>query len=178
MDVVPKSLGHSYFVRLQATAAPMSEAGLHVYYGGDFDQLVRPKSSDARSELIGFAVFVVVLIVGFGSVAAAGLPLMTAVFSVLVRVSALGIASSVASFGTASLTLALINGLCPRPRRVPQPCACTEGGRAEPSQHLCSAFVLSICAVYGVLVAVFEWGQGRSISVSARTAPLSRTCRW
>ncbi|HET9060874.1 MAG TPA: MMPL family transporter [Acidimicrobiales bacterium] len=111
LDVVPAALGQKYFSEVKVAAEPMARAGLRVEYSGGFDNFVRPRSADGRSELIGFAVAIVVLIVGFGSVAGAGLPLVTALFSVLVGVSTLGIASSVATFGTASPTLALMIGL-------------------------------------------------------------------
>jgi len=111
LNVLPKSLGKSYLTKLYAAAKPLGAAGLDVAYGGDFDQLTRPATTDGRSELIGFAVALVVLLVGFGSLAGAGLPLVTALLSVLIGVSALGSASAVLSFGTASPTLALMIGL-------------------------------------------------------------------
>ncbi len=110
-DVTPKSLGSSYLVQLDAATAPMRSAGLAVAYGGSLDQLTRPKATDVRSELIGFAVALVVLLVGFGSVVGALLPLLTALFSVLVGLSLLSIVALVLSFGTASPTLALMIGL-------------------------------------------------------------------
>lgn len=111
MDVVPRSLGAGYLHGLYKAARPMVAAGLRVNYGGGFDQLTRPQATDTKSELVGFAVALVVLVVGFGSLAAAGLPLVTALWSVLVGLSLLGVFSALASFGTASPTLAAMIGL-------------------------------------------------------------------
>lgn len=111
LGVTPKSLGRAYVGKLHRATEPLSAAGVKVSYGGDFDQLTRPPTSDGRSELIGFGVALVVLLVGFGSLAGAVLPLVTALFAVLVGLSLLGIASAVLSFGTASPTLALMIGL-------------------------------------------------------------------
>ncbi len=110
-DVLPKTLGSGFEAQLRVADRPLVSAGLEVQYGGQFDQLFRPKATDARSELIGFIVAAVVLLVGFGSVAGALLPLVTALFAVLVGLNLLGIFSSLATFGTASPTLALMIGL-------------------------------------------------------------------
>ena len=110
-DVVPKSLGSGYVKKLNEAVAPMRASGLEVEYGGSLDQLTRPKTSDTSSELIGFAVALIVLLVGFGSVAGAALPLFTALLSVLIGLSLLGLVSAILTFGTASPTLALMIGL-------------------------------------------------------------------
>ncbi|HUY61135.1 MAG TPA: MMPL family transporter, partial [Candidatus Dormibacteraeota bacterium] len=111
LNVVPKSLGSSYATRLDAATAPLRQSGLEVAYGGDFDQVTRPPAQDARSEVIGFTVALVVLLIGFGSVVAAVLPLLTALFSVLVGTGLLTLVAAVITFGTASPTLALMIGL-------------------------------------------------------------------
>ncbi|HUB71051.1 MAG TPA: MMPL family transporter, partial [Acidimicrobiales bacterium] len=90
---------------------PLAQAGLDVQYGGQFDALFQPKASDAASELIGFAVALVVLLVGYGSVAAGILPLVTALLAMLVGLNILGIVSAALTFGTASPTLATMIGL-------------------------------------------------------------------
>lgn len=111
LDVNPKVLGSSYVKALDTAVAPLRAAGVEVEYGGTFDQLTRPKSGDGPAELIGFGVALIVLLIGFGSVAGAALPLVTALFSVVVGVSLLGIVSAVINFGTASPTLAIMIGL-------------------------------------------------------------------
>ena len=107
----PKAFGSEYLSQLDGATAGLRQAGLEVEYGGGLDQLTRPKAADARSELIGFAVALVVLLIGFGSVLAAILPLVTALVGVGVAISLLGLVAAVISFGTAAPTLALMIGL-------------------------------------------------------------------
>jgi RND superfamily putative drug exporter len=110
-SVVPKTLGSGYRADLRTANRPLTAAGLNVQYGGQYDALFQPKANDATSELVGFAVALVVLLVGFGSVAAGLLPLVTALLATVVGLSLLGIASSALTFGTASPTLATMIGL-------------------------------------------------------------------
>ena len=111
LDVNPKTLPKSYVNSLDTAVQPLRASGVQVEYGGSLDQLTRPKSSDVTAELIGFGVALVVLLIGFGSLIGAALPLVTALFSVGVGVSLLGIVSAVITFGTASPTLAIMIGL-------------------------------------------------------------------
>ncbi|MGC9155488.1 MAG: MMPL family transporter [Ferrimicrobium sp.] len=111
LSVLPASLGTSYANSLYGAMEPATHAGLTVNYGGGFDANVNPPTRDATSEAIGFGVAIVVLLVSFGSLVAAGLPLLTAVFSVGIGVSILGMVASVITFATASPTLALMIGL-------------------------------------------------------------------
>jgi putative drug exporter of the RND superfamily len=107
----PKVFGSGYLSQIEGATAGLRQAGLEVEYGGGLDQLTRPKAADGRSELVGFAVALVVLLIGFGSVLAAILPLLTALICVGVAVSLLGLVAAVISFGTAAPTLALMIGL-------------------------------------------------------------------
>jgi putative drug exporter of the RND superfamily len=111
LSVLPKTLGKSYEGHLRAADRPLTRAGLDVQYGGQFDALFQPKANDAASELIGFAVALIVLLIGFGSVAAAVLPLVTALLAMLVGLNIVGVISAAISFGTASPTLATMIGL-------------------------------------------------------------------
>ncbi|MDA8067809.1 MAG: MMPL family transporter [Actinomycetota bacterium] len=61
--------------------------------------------------LIGIIVALAVLLAGFGSVYAAGLPLISAALAVFTGVEALGIAAALVSSGTSAPTLALMIGL-------------------------------------------------------------------
>jgi len=110
-DERTKTLGHGYIAKLQAATSAPRAAGVQVEYGGGLDELFRPSANDALSEVIGFAVALIVLLVGFGSVAAAILPLLSALLAVLVGVSLLTIAAGFMSFGTTAPTLALMIGL-------------------------------------------------------------------
>jgi putative drug exporter of the RND superfamily len=82
-----------------------------VEYGGQLGELARPAADDRVSELIGFAVAIVVLLVGFGSVIAAGIPLVTALISVIGGLACLGLLAAAFTFATVSPTLATMIGL-------------------------------------------------------------------
>jgi RND superfamily putative drug exporter len=110
-DVRPKTLGHDYVGELEAATQPARQAGVEVEYGGGLDELFRPAPNDALSELIGFAVALVVLLVGFASVAAAVLPLATALIAVIIAVGILALVAGLITFGTTAPTLALMIGL-------------------------------------------------------------------
>jgi len=111
LSVLPASLGTSYANSLYSAMKPVTHAGLKVNYGGGFDANVNPPTRDATSEAIGFGVAIIVLLISFSSLVAAGLPLLTAVFSVGIGISILGMVASVITFATASPTLALMIGL-------------------------------------------------------------------
>ena len=110
-DARPKTLGQSYIAKLDKATKPARDAGIQVEYGGSLDELTRPSPNDRRSELIGFIVALVVLLIGFGSVAAALLPLVSALVAVGIGVSILGLVAAVIDFGTTAPTLAVMIGL-------------------------------------------------------------------
>ncbi len=109
-DVRPKTLGSAYVDRLDRATASARQAGVEVEYGGALDALVRPAAGDV-GEAAGLLIALVVLVVGFGSLFAALLPLLAALVSALVGVSILGIVAAAITFGTAAPTLALMIGL-------------------------------------------------------------------
>jgi putative drug exporter of the RND superfamily len=110
-DARPKTLGTGYLTRLDAAVAPARAAGVQVEYGGALDELTRPAADDRASELVGFAVAVLVLLIGFGSLIGAVMPLFTAVVSVLIGSSILAMVAGVVAFGTSAPTLAVMIGL-------------------------------------------------------------------
>ena len=110
-SVQPAQLGSSYVTQLDNATSALREAGVQVAYGGGLDQLTRPKANDKASELAGFAVALIALLLIFGSVLGAFLPLLTALVSVLAGISVLGIAAASLTFGTASPTLAAMIGI-------------------------------------------------------------------
>ena len=110
-DTNPVTLGSDYVHEIDQAVAPARSAGLQVEYGGQLGQAARPKPSDASSELIGIAVAIAVLLIGFGSVFAAALPIMSAVLGVFTGLGLLGTAAAAISFGTVSPTLAVMMGL-------------------------------------------------------------------
>ncbi|MGW6541261.1 MMPL family transporter [Streptomyces massasporeus] len=93
---------------LQDSAEDARKAGLTVEIGGDALQAVPHTGS---SEIIGIAVAAVVLVITFGSLVAAGLPLLTALIGVGIGVSAITGLASALDLGTTTSTLAMMIGL-------------------------------------------------------------------
>ncbi|MET9391358.1 MMPL family transporter [Streptomyces sp. NPDC006624] len=93
---------------LEDSAQDAREAGLTVEIGGDALQAVPHTGS---SEIIGIAVAAVVLVITFGSLVAAGLPLLTALVGVGIGVSAIAALASTLDLGTTTSTLAMMIGL-------------------------------------------------------------------
>ncbi len=110
-DVNPTSLDDSYLDQVDTAVKPLRSAGVQVEYGGPLGELARPETKDFTSEAIGFAVAVVVLLIGLGSVIAAGMPLITALIAVIVGVSCLGLLAALTTFASVSPTLATMIGL-------------------------------------------------------------------
>lgn len=110
-DVQPSTLGDGYLHGVDSAVQPLRAAGADVEYGGPLGELARPDADDRVSELIGFAVAIVVLLIGFGSVIAAGIPLVTALISVIGGLACLGLLASAFTFATVSPTLATMIGL-------------------------------------------------------------------
>ncbi|MFD5102702.1 MMPL family transporter [Streptomyces albidochromogenes] len=84
------------------------DAGLTVEIGGDALQAVPETGS---GEIIGVAVAAVVLVITFGSLVAAGLPLLTAIIGVGIGVSTITALASVLDLGSTTSTLAMMIGL-------------------------------------------------------------------
>ncbi|WP_298321877.1 MMPL family transporter [Haloactinopolyspora sp.] len=84
------------------------EAGLRVEIGGE-------AATDAEfgggTEFVGVAVAAVVLIITFGSLVAAGLPLLTAILGITIGISAITAATGFIDIGSETSTLALMIGL-------------------------------------------------------------------
>ncbi|WP_338931775.1 MMPL family transporter [Streptomyces netropsis] len=110
-DTTPSTLGHDYIDQVDDAVAPLRAAGVEVEYGGPLGELDRPETKDFTSEAIGFAVAVIVLLIGFGSVVAAGMPLLTALIGVIVGLSCLSLVAAAFTFASVSPTLATMIGL-------------------------------------------------------------------
>ncbi|MGW0862218.1 MMPL family transporter [Streptomyces sp. NPDC002611] len=93
---------------LQDSARDARESGLTVEIGGDALQTVPHTGS---SEIIGIAVAAVVLVITFGSLVAAGLPLLTALIGVGIGVSTITALASALDLGSTTSTLAMMIGL-------------------------------------------------------------------
>ncbi|AOP48992.1 MMPL family transporter [Streptomyces lydicus] len=109
--VQPSTLSPDYLHGVDAAVQPLRAAGVQVEYGGPLGELARPAPDDRTSEGIGFAVAVLVLLAGFGSVLAAVLPLVTALISAVCGLALLGLLAAAFLFATVSPTLATMIGL-------------------------------------------------------------------
>ncbi|TDC56972.1 MMPL family transporter [Jiangella ureilytica] len=93
---------------LTAAADTGRDAGLTVELGGE---AAMSEEEPAGTELIGIGVAAVVLIITFGSLIAAGLPLLTAVLGIVIGMAAITAASGFMDIGSSTPTLALMLGL-------------------------------------------------------------------
>ncbi|RMB87027.1 MMPL family transporter [Streptomyces shenzhenensis] len=84
------------------------QAGLTVSLGGN---AVEDKASSKLAELLGLAVAAVALVITFGSLVAAGLPLLTAILGVGTAVLCITIATQIWDMSSQASTLALMLGL-------------------------------------------------------------------
>ncbi|MGH3424422.1 MAG: MMPL family transporter [Nocardioidaceae bacterium] len=109
-DVVPASLDDSYLDTLDKAVAPAKAAGLQVEYGGGAGQIAH-QAKDQASEAIGLTLALILLLIMFGSVVAAVLPLVAAVFSVTTGLALIGLIASGLTFPTMAPTVATLLGL-------------------------------------------------------------------
>lgn len=107
-EVAESDLGSAAHDALNKIAVEGSKAGLTVSMGGE---AVADKAASKLTELLGLAVAAVALVITFGSLIAAGLPLLTAVFGVGVAIMCITLATAVVEMASASSTLALMLGL-------------------------------------------------------------------
>ncbi|CAM5665934.1 MMPL family transporter OS=Streptomyces alboniger OX=132473 GN=CP975_14590 PE=4 SV=1 [Streptomyces alboniger] len=93
---------------LEKTVDEARDSGLTVEVGGDALQAM-PETG--TTEIIGIAVAAVVLVITFGSLVAAGLPLLTALIGVGIGVSSITALADALDLGTTTSTLAMMIGL-------------------------------------------------------------------
>ncbi|GAA2509356.1 MMPL family transporter [Winogradskya humida] len=84
------------------------DAGLTVEAGGD---AIQEPGEQGAGEAIGFLVAAVVLVITFGSLVAAGLPLLTAILGVAAAMAGIQIATGFVGLSSTTPTLALMLGL-------------------------------------------------------------------
>ena len=109
-NVNPDSLDTAYLDKLNNAVAPATQAGLQVEYGGGAGEIGQ-HTSDLKSEIIGLSCALVLLLLMFGSVIAAAIPLLSAIFSVLAGLSLLGLLAAAVTFPTTAPTIATLLGL-------------------------------------------------------------------
>ncbi|MFE5398519.1 MMPL family transporter [Streptomyces sp. NPDC056568] len=107
-DVSGMELEESTKDALEDAAQQARDAGLTVEVGGDALQAV---PHTGATEIIGIAVAAVVLVITFGSLVAAGLPLLTALIGVGIGVSSITALASVLELGSTTSILAMMIGL-------------------------------------------------------------------
>ncbi|WP_328475177.1 MMPL family transporter [Actinoplanes sp. NBC_00393] len=93
---------------LLAAAQTGRDAGLSVEAGGD---ALQTEPEQGLSEVIGFGVAAVVLTITFGSLVAAGLPLLTAFLGVATTMAGIQLASGMFDLSSSTSTLALMLGI-------------------------------------------------------------------
>ena len=109
-SVNPSSLDASYLDELNNATAPATKAGLQVAYGAGAGQIGQ-QTKDLTSEVIGLGCALVLLLIMFGSLIAAGIPLLAAIFSVLTGLALLGLIARLVTFPTTGPTIATLLGL-------------------------------------------------------------------
>jgi RND superfamily putative drug exporter len=109
-DVVPPSLDTAYLHQLDNAVAPARTAGLQVEYGGGAGQIGQT-TDDKTSEIIGLSCALVLLLFMFGSVVAAVMPLLSALFSVFAGLALVGLLAAAITFPTTAPTVATLLGL-------------------------------------------------------------------
>ncbi|MFE2722727.1 MMPL family transporter [Kitasatospora sp. NPDC059327] len=108
-DAKPGSLSTAATDALRQAAQHGRDAGLTVEIGGS--ALMGGAEAGGTSEAIGMAISAVVLVITFGSLAAAGLPLLTALVGVGLGIAAITALGSTLGLSTTTSTLAMMLGL-------------------------------------------------------------------
>jgi RND superfamily putative drug exporter len=108
-DVVRELLEPESLDALQETTAAAEEAGLEVAVGGNV--FGTTGVTIGATEFVGVAVAVLVLVLTFGSLLAAGMNLLAAVVGIAVGMGALLLTSNVVTLSSTAPTLALMIGL-------------------------------------------------------------------
>ena len=90
---------------------PARDAGVSVDYTGNLGKAAEPATGDLRSEAIGILIAIIVLLLAFGSVIAAVLPIVTSIVGVATALAGLGLLATQVTFAKASPTLAIMIGL-------------------------------------------------------------------
>ncbi|MFJ7078432.1 MMPL family transporter [Streptomyces sp. NPDC098781] len=93
---------------LEDSAQDARDAGLTVEVGGD---ALQTTPETGATEIIGIGVAAVVLVITFGSLIAAGLPLLTALIGVGIGISTITALASALELGSTTSTLAMMIGL-------------------------------------------------------------------
>ncbi|MFK0170479.1 MMPL family transporter [Streptomyces sp. NPDC090306] len=92
---------------LKPAASDARHAGVQVEFSG----AVYPQAAEVNSEAVGMMVALIVLVLTFGSLVAGGMPLVTAVFGVVISMMGVTILSAFTDIASASTSVATMLGL-------------------------------------------------------------------
>jgi len=95
---------------IESAVAPVADAGLQVEMSGDHPESAAQEMS-GRGEMVGVVVALLLLVVAFGSVVSAGLPLAVALFGLGVGSAGVTLLAAVMDVSTAAPTVATMVGL-------------------------------------------------------------------
>ncbi len=109
-DVVPASLDSNYLHRMDTAVQPARAAGLQVEYGAGAGD-VATQTHDLKSEVLGLTCALLLLLLMFGTLFAAAVPLLSAVLSVGAGLSLVGLLAAVTTIPGAGSTVATLLGL-------------------------------------------------------------------
>jgi len=109
-DVVPTSLDSTYLASMDRAVQPARDAGLEVEYGGGAGQIGQAPD-DRLSEAIGLSCALLLLLIMFASIVAAGIPLIAAIFSVGSGLAIVGLLAALTNLPTTAPTVATLLGL-------------------------------------------------------------------
>ncbi|MCQ6555666.1 MMPL family transporter [Streptomyces sp. C10-9-1] len=104
----PFELTESTRSALEQTGEAAREGGMTVEIGGDALQTI---PHTGAGEIVGVVIAAIVLVITFGSLVAAGLPLVTALIGVGIGISGITALASTLDLGTTTSTLAMMIGL-------------------------------------------------------------------
>ncbi|MFJ9007940.1 MMPL family transporter [Streptomyces canus] len=104
-------LGEDAMADLRAAAAPAAKAGLQVEYAGQVAEEKAEDTSGGAGELVGLLTALFVLVVAFGSVVAAGLPIAVALIGLGVGSAGIGVIAALTDVSTTAPTAATMVGL-------------------------------------------------------------------
>ena len=107
-DVVGQEVTPESRDAVAAAVEPARAAGLTVEYGGD---AMMEEGAQSAAEVIGIGVAAVVLLITFGSLIAAGLPLLSAIIGIGIGATAITAATGFIDIGSGTPILAVMIGL-------------------------------------------------------------------
>lgn len=106
----PADIKDSTLDKMKDAVAPAEAAGVRVEYNGSVYPGWRVVPSELP-ELVGLIIAFIILLITFGSLAASGLPIMTAVLGVLITVMTITALAAVMTIASTSTTVAIMLGL-------------------------------------------------------------------